>query len=67
MGRFCPGDSFSRGLPAFLLLLKFFENKKAKYMAFAGLEDFNLFEEVHLSDIRSDKYRMKNKQNDRQR
>lgn len=47
--------------------LKFFENKKAKYMAFAGLEDFNLFEEVHLSDIRSDKYRMKNKQNDRQR
>ncbi|EDO59681.1 hypothetical protein CLOLEP_03731 [[Clostridium] leptum DSM 753] len=28
MGRFCPGDSFSRGLPAFLLLLKFFENKK---------------------------------------
>lgn len=47
--------------------LKFFKNKKEKYMAFACLEDFNLFEEVHLSDIRSDKHRVKNKQNDRQR
>lgn len=47
--------------------LEFFTNKKANYMAFACLEDFNLFEEVHLSDIRSSKHLVKNKQNDRQR
>lgn len=47
--------------------LKFFKNSKAKYMAFTSLEDFNLFDEVYLSDIRSDKHRVKNKQNDRQR
>lgn len=47
--------------------LKFFTNKKVKYMAFAGLEDFSLFEEVHLSDIRSNEHLEKNKQNNRQR
>lgn len=47
--------------------LKFFTNKRANYMAFACLEDFNLFEEIHLSDIYSDKHHMQNKQNNRER
>lgn len=47
--------------------LKFYMNKKAKYMAFSCLDDFNLFEEVKLSDIYSKRYLMKSKQNERQR
>lgn len=47
--------------------LKFFKNSKAKYMTFTSLEDFNLFDEVHLSDIQSDKHLVKNKQNNRER